>query len=82
MPDGTKNFVADRKRQTRYVHIYLASRILADKPSVDLQHHLFAMTFDGALGLCPLNSREVEVNRVLDVGTGTGIWAMDYGAFP
>jgi hypothetical protein len=40
------------------------------------------MTFDGALGLCPLNSREVEVNRVLDVGTGTGIWAMDYGAFP
>ena len=45
----------------------------------DLQHHLFLLTFDGKLGLCPANEKDAKVGRVLDVGTGTGIWAIDYG---
>jgi hypothetical protein len=40
---------------------------------------MFYMTFDGALGLCPMNSKEKKVKRVLDVGTGTGIWVIDFG---
>ena len=34
---------------------------------LDLQHHLFTLTFDGKLYLCPIPEK---VDRVLDVGTG------------
>ena len=44
-----------------------------------MQHHIFCLTFDGRLGRCPKNDPDAKVNRVLDVGTGTGVWAMDYG---
>jgi methylase of polypeptide subunit release factors len=47
--------------------------------SPDLQHHLFLLTLDGKLGLAPPNDPDAKVGRVLDIGTGTGIWAMDYG---
>ncbi|KAI8680666.1 hypothetical protein NCS56_00472400 [Fusarium sp. Ph1] len=45
----------------------------------DLQHHLFILTLDGRLGLAPPNDPDSNVKRVLDVGTGTGIWAVDFG---
>ncbi|KAF6805650.1 hypothetical protein CSOJ01_09375 [Colletotrichum sojae] len=45
----------------------------------DLQHNLFLLTFDNALGLAPPNKPNSKVNRVLDVGTGTGIWAVEFG---
>ncbi|OLN81082.1 Trans-aconitate 2-methyltransferase 12 [Colletotrichum chlorophyti] len=45
----------------------------------DLQHNLFLLTFDNALGLAPPNKPDSKVKRVLDVGTGTGIWAIDFG---
>ncbi len=41
---------------------------------LDLQHHLFLLTLDGKLFTAPIP----KVNRVLDVGTGTGIWAIDF----
>ena len=41
----------------------------------DLQHHLFRLTLDGALYLAPLPS---VTSSVLDVGTGTGIWAIEF----
>ncbi|KAK1658481.1 S-adenosyl-L-methionine-dependent methyltransferase [Colletotrichum godetiae] len=46
---------------------------------LDLQHNLFIRTFDDRLGTAPPNARESEVGRVLDVGTGSGIWAIDFG---
>ncbi|KAH7149799.1 S-adenosyl-L-methionine-dependent methyltransferase [Dactylonectria estremocensis] len=46
---------------------------------LDLQHHLFLLTFDDTLGLAPPNKAGSQVKRVLDLGTGTGIWAMDFG---
>ncbi|KAI3572312.1 S-adenosyl-L-methionine-dependent methyltransferase [Fusarium oxysporum f. sp. albedinis] len=45
---------------------------------LDLQHHLFLRTFDNKLGLAPPNLPGSNVERVLDVGTGTGIWAIDF----
>ena len=44
----------------------------------DLQHNLFLLTFDNKLGLSPPNLPEFKTGRVLDLGTGTGIWAIDY----
>ncbi|EON69643.1 hypothetical protein W97_08903 [Coniosporium apollinis CBS 100218] len=44
---------------------------------LDLQHHMFLLTFDNKLCLCPI-PQDKQLHRVLDVGTGTGIWAMDF----
>ncbi|WYZ46204.1 hypothetical protein EsH8_IX_000429 [Colletotrichum jinshuiense] len=44
---------------------------------LDLQHNLFRLTLDNRLHLSPL-SKENPPQRVLDIGTGTGIWAIDF----
>lgn len=47
-----------------------------------MQHHLFDLTLDGQLYLCPAGQDESKpLGRVLDAGTGTGIWAIDFGPF-
>ncbi|KAE9567720.1 hypothetical protein CGMCC3_g16162 [Colletotrichum fructicola] len=46
---------------------------------LDLQHNLFLLTFDDKLGNAPPNDKDAKVGRVLDVGTGTGIWCVDFG---
>ncbi|KXH44122.1 hypothetical protein CSIM01_04426 [Colletotrichum simmondsii] len=46
---------------------------------LDLQHNLFIRMFDNRLGAAPPNDPEYKVGRVLDVGTGSGIWAIDFG---
>lgn len=48
------------------------------KKDLDLQHHLFLLTLDGRLCLAPIGN---NLQYVLDVGTGTGIWALDFGRF-
>jgi hypothetical protein len=44
----------------------------------DMQHNLWRMTLDNKLSLAPLKR---EPQHVLDLGTGTGIWAIDYGNY-
>ena len=44
---------------------------------MDLQHHIFLLTFDGRLFTAPI-PKDQTLHRVLDVGTGTGIWAIDF----
>ncbi|WYZ44935.1 hypothetical protein EsH8_VIII_000251 [Colletotrichum jinshuiense] len=46
---------------------------------LDLQHNLFLLTFGDKLGLSPPNDPDSKVKRALDIGTGTGIWAVDFG---
>ncbi|TDZ49669.1 putative methyltransferase tdiE [Colletotrichum trifolii] len=40
---------------------------------------MFLLAFDGRLGTAPPNEPGSKVGRVLDVGTGTGVWALDFG---
>ncbi|KAK3361807.1 methyltransferase type 12 [Lasiosphaeria ovina] len=44
-----------------------------EQERLDLQHAIFTMRLDDRLGLAPIESPQ----SVLDVGTGTGIWAID-----
>ncbi|VTT62621.1 unnamed protein product [Fusarium fujikuroi] len=44
---------------------------------VDLQHHLFTLTLGGKLFLSPIGDTK-HLSRVLDAGTGTGVWAIDF----
>lgn len=37
-------------------------------------HHLYLLLLDGRLHLAPIGKNP---QRILDIGTGTGIWAMD-----
>ena len=48
----------------------------AELERLDLQHTLFLLTLDDDLCLCP---KKAGAKRVLDVGTGTGVWAIDFG---
>lgn len=46
---------------------------------LDLQHQLFYITFDGKLHKAPLEETLPNgLNHALDIGTGTGIWAIDF----
>ncbi|RDW56650.1 hypothetical protein BP5796_13115 [Coleophoma crateriformis] len=44
---------------------------------LDLQNHAFLLTLGGRLYSAPI-PKEQTLHRVLDVGTGTGIWAIDF----
>ncbi|KAL0933378.1 methyltransferase domain-containing protein [Colletotrichum truncatum] len=57
--------------------VYLIPNDEPENERLDLQHHLFLLTFDDKLHLAPLSS-ENPPKRVLDIGTGTGIWATDF----
>ncbi|KAF5229090.1 hypothetical protein FAUST_10642 [Fusarium austroamericanum] len=43
--------------------------------SMDIVHHLLCLSLDGKLHLAPLKD---DIQTVLDVGTGTGTWAIDF----
>jgi ubiquinone/menaquinone biosynthesis C-methylase UbiE len=43
----------------------------------DLMHHLQNMILGNKLYLAPIPN---DVQNVLDIGTGTGIWAIEFGS--
>ena len=46
-----------------------------EQDRLDLLHHIFRLTLDGALYRAPLSGQRPQ--RILDMGTGTGIWAIE-----
>ncbi|KAF2253092.1 S-adenosyl-L-methionine-dependent methyltransferase [Trematosphaeria pertusa] len=46
------------------------------KEILDFAHHMYLLTLDHKLHLAPIKNPQ----RILDVGTGTGIWAIDMAA--
>ena len=49
-----------------------------EQERMDLGHHIYRLVLDGKLHLAPIGD---SPNRVLDLGTGTGIWAMDFAEY-
>jgi hypothetical protein len=49
-----------------------------EQDRLDLQHQLFLPTLDGKLNLAPIEKVSGGIHTVLDIGTGTGIWAIDF----
>ncbi|KAI9733995.1 MAG: hypothetical protein M1834_002652 [Cirrosporium novae-zelandiae] len=53
---------------------YLFPNDDTENDRLDLQHHIFLLTLDNKLHLAPLKNPQ----NVLDIGTGTGIWAIEF----
>ncbi|KAF5674119.1 demethylmenaquinone methyltransferase [Fusarium circinatum] len=54
---------------------YLVPNDDKEQDRMDLGHHIYRLVLGGNLFLAPIGDK---VKRVLDLGTGTGIWAMDF----
>jgi len=54
---------------------YLLPEDEAEQDRLDLQHEIFNKTFDGKLALSPVPNQQ---HHVLDLGTGTGLWVIDF----
>ncbi|KAK2765305.1 methyltransferase domain-containing protein [Colletotrichum kahawae] len=46
---------------------------------LDLAHQIWLLTINDRLGIAPPCDKGSTVGRVLDIGTGSGIWAIDFG---
>jgi hypothetical protein len=46
-----------------------------EQARLDLLHHVFRLCLDG--GVCHSQDKLQNPQKILDVGTGTGIWAID-----
>ncbi|KAI9742701.1 MAG: hypothetical protein M1818_003842 [Claussenomyces sp. TS43310] len=53
---------------------YMLPNDETEQDRLDLQHHLWLLTLRGELCLAPLQQ---GIQDVLDIGTGTGIWAIE-----
>ncbi|OJJ44488.1 hypothetical protein ASPZODRAFT_18678 [Penicilliopsis zonata CBS 506.65] len=53
---------------------YLLPNDEDEQDRMDFLHHIYGMILSGELHVAPIG----DVHRVLDIGTGTGIWAMDF----
>ncbi|KAF5009123.1 hypothetical protein FDECE_4675 [Fusarium decemcellulare] len=54
---------------------YLVPNDAEEQDRMDLGHHIYRLLVGGKLHLAPIAPNP---QRVLDLGTGTGIWAMDF----
>ncbi|KAH8653743.1 S-adenosyl-L-methionine-dependent methyltransferase [Xylariales sp. PMI_506] len=54
---------------------YFMPNDAAEQDRLDLQHELFRILFDGWLSLAPFSKAP---EYVLDIGTGTGLWAFEF----
>jgi SAM-dependent methyltransferase len=74
---SVRDYVYENNR--RY-HAYREGKYLLpndelEQDRLDLHHHVFRLMLGGRLHRAPLPP---DVGRVLDYGTGTGIWALDF----
>jgi SAM-dependent methyltransferase len=83
VPDNGEDEESLPSQYGRSYHRYKKGRYFfpndkRENERLDLQHYIFCLTYQGRLGLCPKNDKDAQVHRVLDVGSGTGSWAIEF----
>ncbi|KAI9041879.1 class I SAM-dependent methyltransferase [Aspergillus affinis] len=63
-----------RRYHSYHEGVYLLPNDEQEQDRLDLSHHIYRMLLKGELGRAPIKNPR----RVLDIGTGTGIWAIDF----
>ena len=63
-----------RYHSDRFKNQYFLPNDENEQDRLDLYHHIFLSLLGGKLYTAPLDNPQM----VLDVGTGTGIWAIDF----
>ena len=76
----TSSIYGYRYENGRRYHAYRDGKYLlpndeAEQDRLDLHHHIFRLILGGRLFRAPIDANP---QRVLDFGTGTGIWALDF----
>jgi len=69
-------FLVDGTGSIRYDHVespFVTNSLIEQ----DMQHQLWLLTLSDKLYLAPIKP---DPHHVLDLGTGTGIWAIDFGS--
>ncbi|TPX24833.1 hypothetical protein DIZ76_010277 [Coccidioides immitis] len=77
----TSSVVNYRQENGRRYHGYRDGNYLLpndeqESERLDMIHHMLLTAIEGKLFLAPISS---GVKKVIDLGTGTGIWAIDFG---
>ncbi|BDD58241.1 hypothetical protein MAP00_003532 [Monascus purpureus] len=54
---------------------YLVPNDEKEQDRMDFLHHIYGLILDGKLQKAPIDQ---NIQRVLDIGTGTGIWAIEF----
>lgn len=55
---------------------YLLPNDESENDRLDIHNHLMTLLLDGNLHMAPIGKNP---QRILDIGTGTGIWAIEMG---
>ncbi|KAI9869122.1 MAG: hypothetical protein M1813_002946 [Trichoglossum hirsutum] len=76
--DEMLSLIARLVAQCKLYHIteFQYHRLSAEKERLDILHHMTTLLLEGKLHLAPIGKHP---QRILDVGTGTGVWAIEMG---
>ncbi|KAH8654553.1 S-adenosyl-L-methionine-dependent methyltransferase [Tricladium varicosporioides] len=79
----SQSIMKHREENGRTYHSYKDGKYVLPNDQIendrlDLQHHVYSLMYDGKLCITEF-AKDKPIHRVLDVGTGTGIWAIDFG---
>ncbi|KAH8684525.1 S-adenosyl-L-methionine-dependent methyltransferase [Tricladium varicosporioides] len=74
--DGDDNAPYDESGQDKWIHLMMkAGCDMSELCRMDLMHYAILQAFDGKAFFAPVKN----LKRIIDMGTGTGIWTLDVG---
>ncbi|KAL1961756.1 hypothetical protein VTN77DRAFT_1082 [Rasamsonia byssochlamydoides] len=76
LSSSIRNYIYENGRRYHAYHegAYIAPNDEEEQDRIDLVHHIYRLLLGGELHLAPIENPQ----RVLDLGTGTGIWAIEF----